>query len=218
MPLTAATILADLRANPLTFLRHYKLVIAGGGSKSNSGIATFSFDDKTVTVKGFTTGLSGMVGKTKDRPYIKFSHKSGLADPNPDVAGGKFNAHYVAMKQIGDDVRTTHYTLPGTGPDLMLTSQLSGCTFGIGSAAKGSQLVSHIQPNANATASDLHEAVADGLTSGGGKFFERQNGASYENTSNRATVVGVRNSGTWKFYAQIYKTGSGGALLEAKEL
>lgn len=218
MSLTAADILAELRANPLTFLRHYKLIIAGGGSNSNSGVATFLFDDKNSTVKGFTTGLSGKVGKTKDRPYIKFSRTSGVANPNPDIAAGKFNAHYVAMKQIGDAPQTTHYTLPGTGPDLMLTSQLSGCTFGVGSAADGSQLVSHIQPNADATPADLHHAVVGAMTGGTDKLLERQSDASYGDTSNRATVVGVRNGGTWNFYTQIYKTGLGGALLEAREL
>src|SRR5262249_16967283 len=42
----------------------------------------------------------------------------------------------------------SHYTLPTAGgPDIMLTSKLSGCRFGVGSDAVGSCLVSYVQPD-----------------------------------------------------------------------
>jgi hypothetical protein len=52
-----------------------------------------------------------------------------------------------------EDVNTTHYMLPGAGgADMMVTSKLNGCTFGMGSHSAGGRLVSHLRPpNQNPT-------------------------------------------------------------------
>lgn len=215
MPLDAATLLGELRTNPLDCLRHYQISIAGG-STSNSGVSAFSYYEKGGTVSGFTTGLSGALGKTKNRARVSLT-RTGVEDPSADIADGKFNAHYVAMKQIGQDVQTTHYALPGDGPDIMLTSQLSGCSFGIGSNAKGAQLVSHIQPKSGEATTEsvqqLHNAVTLG-DDGGWNVFERQSDDTYKN--HYATIVGVRTKAVWQFYVQQFVVGK--SLVEAKQL
>jgi hypothetical protein len=234
---TLATVLADMRNDPLKFMRHYRLAIAGGAANAASGVYTFFFWDQLQSVPGFTTGLSGLRGKTKQRAVISF--RKCPYDPNPDAGQGYFNAHYVAM--VDDNpIGATYYTLPRTGPtsdanpDIMLTSQLSNCTFGIGSAAPGSQLVCHVQPHTafddpnddQAGRRHLRDTVEAGLLAGGVKsIFHRENEnavTGYGNTDHRATIIGVRNGTNWKFYEQTYRDRSAQitdlAVLEARKL
>lgn len=215
---TTATILNDLMADPKSFLRHYVLIIAGGKAATSgvaSGIATFSCDSTGATMPGFTTGLSALRGVTKDREKIKFMK---VAMPPRDPADAdEFNAWYIAMAVMGSDAQTTHFPVPGTGgPDLLLTSQLSGCTFGVGSiTTDGSRLISHIQPMSGAvdaaTRTKLHDETVDRMTDGVDAVFEREarpGARHYGDQHNRATVVGVRRGGAWEFWAQEYQDNS----------
>jgi hypothetical protein len=211
MPVTMAAVLQEMRASPEAFLRHYHVVISGG-AQTQSGVATFQFADAATTTQGFTTGLSGIIGRTKARPKVRFSKVAlpPLANPGVD----QFDAHYVAMTQIGDAAATTHHQLPGVGgPDIMLTSQLTGCTFGTGMpAANGSLLVSHIQPPVAAvgTRQDLHNTMANRLGAGG-HIFERENqpAGGYGAGANAATIIGVRANNQWRFYAQVWSRAGG---------
>lgn len=234
---TLATVLADMHNDPFAFMRHYRLSIAGGGANSASGVYTFFYWDQLNNVPGFTTGIAGLRGKVKNRAVISFSKRN--FDPNPVAANGFFNAHYVSM--VDDNVLgATYYTLPRNGPtsdanpDIMLTSQLSNCTFGIGSPGVGSQLVCHVQPHiafddpndAQAGRRHLHDTVEAGLLAGGVKsIFHRENenaATGYGNTDHRATIIGLRNGTNWKFYEQTYRDRSAAigdlAVLEARKL
>lgn len=177
-----------------------------------SGIATFRFDDRNQNIKGFTTGVSGFFGKTKNRPHISFTKLA--MPPNAALAANEFNAWYIAMADVSAGVGTTHFTLPGNGgPDIMLTSQLSGCTFGVGSdTGGGSRLVSHIQPdNGQNARQTLHNTMVGGLNNNVDGLFERENQPgkkSYESVKNRATVMGLRVGTAWQFWAQTYKAGT----------
>jgi hypothetical protein len=208
---TLATILNDLVADPETFLRHYFLFI-GGGQGTTSGVATFVCELPGNTVTGFTTGLSGILGLTKDREKIKF--RKVAIPPRTQLGTDEFDAWYIAMTELGSNAQTTHFPLPGnSGPDLMLTSQLSGCTVGIGSGTtSGSRLVSHIQPPSGELDEDtltrMHDDTVNRMTDGFDAVFERANqpGARhYGDARNRATVVGVRRGNAWEFWAQEYR-------------
>jgi hypothetical protein len=214
IPMT--TVLAEMRANPETFLRHYIVAIAGGPLAQtgiHSGQATFSYTDRATTGRGFTDGLSGLAGRTKERPYVTFTKISGPAKTQP--AAGEFNAWYIAMAAQGAPVMTRHAFLPGTGgPDIALTSKLSGCSFGVGSAvADGSRIVSHVQPPPGAPNPAVWASMRAAASSGVmDAVFDRegQPGAdNYGNPANRATVIGIRSNGYWQLYAQIL-SGSGG--------
>jgi len=231
MPLDVSHVLNELRSNPLEFMRHYKIMIAGGTENGASGVATFYFEDKLMTATGFTTGRSGAKGKTKERPIIKFYHRSPT-QPAPDAAQGLFNAHYCSMHTDGPmaALGATHHPLPCGGvtdnanPDIMLTSQLSNCTFGVGTPSAGTQLVTHMQPNLGGghDRNHLHATVTGGFANGVDAIFERENqGANtgYGNLANRSTIVGVRSGGQWHFYSQSYQGGgAGGDLLQAQQL
>lgn len=214
MPMPSlATLLGEMRANPEAFLRHYRLDIGGGAAKA-SGVATFRYanvaqlDSEIIAMPGFTTGLSGLLGLQKQRRLIKFTKVSLPPKPAPDPLT-EFEAHYIAMTQTTDGPATTHVVVPGAGgPDIMLTSQLSGCGFGIGNAnGGGDRILSHIQPPAAGVS--VHGALTGGMGGGGtaATFEKDPNGGGRDYAgNNRATVIGVRNGTAWSFYAQVYDT------------
>jgi hypothetical protein len=221
---TMAAALKEMKADPEAFLRHYLVMIAGGAAAKNgtpSGIATFGYSfagdgshEGVGGITGFTTGRSGQKGIKKRRNKIQLSKIK--MPPPPNLGANQFNAWYVAMALSGSGVQTTHTMVPGRGgPDIMLTSQLSGCTFGAGSATPtGDRLVSHILPLTTANARPTMQAeMLAGLNAGGvAGVFERENqpGAQgYGSDENRATVIGVRRKHKWHFYAQTYSRAQG---------
>lgn len=155
--------------------------------------------------EGFQTGFAGLRGRTKARPHLRMT-MVGATATGPDV----FEAHYIPMAGVDAGREAHHWLMPGsTGPNLALTSQLSGCTIGIGSATSdGGRLVSHVSPpfpDAVPTAADavaMRQAASLGSMD---RIFDRasQNGPrSYASVNNRATVVGVRHESRWRFFAQ----------------
>src|SRR5262249_37912823 len=139
-------------------------------------IATFKVViDDNQGVLGFTTGFSGLRGTQKNRLFVKITKLDGAAKTAP--ADYEFNAYYIPMVQTSDvQGGASHYTLPTTGlPNLMITSKLSGCTFGVGSDANGSKLVSHVQPDSTIAdqaqrGTDLATNVRAGFTTMKGRF------------------------------------------------
>jgi hypothetical protein len=197
--------------SPEELLRHCMLAIAGGGGQAppngQAAIATFLVAmDPTAKVKGFTTGASGALGIQKQREFASLTKLPGVAKVAP--AANEFNAYYVPMAQM-DDVwnGSSHYVLPSAGgPDVMITSRLSGCRFAVGSDANGAVLVSHVQPS-KAINEGLRQGSLAGVVSGG---FAQQGGTQTASFAmeqdyakgDKAAVIGLRNGGTWHFYLQ----------------
>ena len=208
---TMVEALNELRANPESFLRHYMVSIAG----STPGIVPRHHTNFLIEAadgrafRGFQTGMAGRLGRTKDRPQLRISMVNAGMTAGPGQA--VFDAWYIAMSDLGGGALAHQVHLSGSdGPDIALTSQMSGCTFGIGSATSdGGRLVSHIRPPAGqqpsaATYQAMRQEASFGNMDG---FFDRASrsgAASYGNPENRATIVGVRRAGNWRFYAQTY--------------
>ncbi len=238
MPVTCRKFHKDFLDNPVDFLRHYFITIAGGAAGGVSGVNTFQFWDRVETVKGFTTGFSGKRSKQKDRPKISLT-KQGVFNNMPSIENNYFNAHYVSMwkdKFAGLLARQADctYNIPtqatvskSANPDIMLTSQLTGCTFGIGEVADNEQLLMHIQPGAgqglNPENCRLHlQQTVTALLGENNVYgiFERENqdNSGYKNDENGATVVGVRKNDQWKFFSQVWQRGGKGPLLSVVEI
>lgn len=211
--MNATTMMAELQADPEAFLRHYVVSIAGGNPNLAQPFekqAMFQIqtgDSQSYT--GFQTGLAGLMSKTKDRPMIRFVKlgANSVAAAGNDV----IDAWYVPMAQRTTRLVNRHTLLPGNGgPDIALTSQLSGCTFSVGAAgADGGRIVAHIQPptGAQPTAAD-YRSMRDAASLGEMEhFFDRESrpgATSYGDPGNRATIIGIRSQGGWSFYAQTY--------------
>lgn len=211
--------------DPERLLRRCYLHITGGATRSaqqpdapmppangQAIVATFKVKvSAEQTAHGMTRG-----GKAKERPMVDIVKKSGAA--NLTDATTEFDAYYIPMVQTTDVTGgMSHYTLPDNGgPDIMVTSKLTGCVFGIGTHATGAVLVSHVQPNSQ-------------LAKGQGKFGmeKRQSDATahmwvgfeghqmmnqfqfgHEYTDS-AAVIGKRTGTHWRFYLQQASGGFG---------
>jgi hypothetical protein len=208
-----------LFVDPPKLLRRCYLQIAGQATKSSSRpnlppppangqavIATFTIaldDDKRVT--GFTTGFSGCLGRTKDRPFVKITKLPGPANAQP--GNDEINAYYIPMVQVSDIAdQTSHYTLPTVGgPDIMFTSKLSGCRFAVGSDAQGAVLVSHVQPDLTIAQGQRQTNLANAVTN---SFLAAPQTFGLNATyTQMASVIGVRTGQNWRFYQQASQAG-----------
>jgi len=209
--MTPAQVIA-LLPDPETLLRRCYLHIAGGATRTatvptappppangQAQVATFAVEIGHQTVPGFTTGLSGLLGLRKDRPFVKFTKVHGAAIvPAP---ADHFNAYYIPMVQVGDVAAgTSHYTLPtGAGAlDLMITSKLSGCTFSVGSDGGGAVLVTHVQPDAAhmGGSAALSGIAQTGMAATRGEFRRTHEYAEL------AAILGRRAGAVWTFHMQ----------------
>jgi hypothetical protein len=211
--MTMATVLDELRADPEAFLRHHAVAIAGRApdlSQLQEKRAKFELRTEGRPVfRGFQTGIAGLRSKEKERASIQFAQlpPNSNAALGPDVA----EVWYVPMAADTTRMANRHTLLSGTeGPDIAFTSQLSGCTFSIGTASQdGGLIVSHIRPpqGRQPNAAD-YQAMRDAGSLGPmAHFFDRESRpgrTSYGEPGNLATIIGVRRRGTWRFYAQIY--------------
>lgn len=197
----------QLLDDPETLLRRCGVAIVGGvghtGPNGQAQLATFTVSLNGSTVKGFTTGLSGLRGRRKDRPNVMIVKEPAVV---PTLGPNQFNAYYIPMVQV-DDVtgQNSHYTLPTTGQvTLALTSQITGCVFSVGSDANGAVLASHVQPPkiAGTTIDDRQQlARAAGATGFGNGMVQVRLGPDY-GEFDRIAIVAKRTGSTWKFYSE----------------
>ncbi|MBR0641300.1 hypothetical protein [Plastoroseomonas hellenica] len=219
MPLTVPDVM-NLLTDPQTLMRKAYVAIAGGGGAAPANgvapVATFTVtvEDANPGMLGFTSGISGLFGRTKERPTVRITKRAGaaLAVPGPD----QFNAYYIAMAQVADVGTASHYGLPRDGAvTLCITSMITACCFSVGHAGDGSVLVSHIQPPPAALGVTLADrqaaAVAAGLTEFNGAPTQFRNNFEYDSMRDRIAIMGVFAHHRWRFYAQktsIVNTGS----------
>jgi hypothetical protein len=204
--------------DPEKLLRRCYLHITGGATRSaqqpnaplppgngQAIVATFKLKvSEHNTAHGVTRG-----GKAKERPMvdvIKLPGAANLTDPKTQI-----DAYYIPMVQTSDvGGGMSHYTLPDNGgPDIMVTSKLTGCVFGIGTHSSGAVLVSHVQPNsqlAKGQGKAGMETRQQDLTATMWQGFEghrmtNQFQFGHEYTDS-AAVIGKRTGGQWRFYLQ----------------
>lgn len=200
--------LVVLRHRPLQWLQGNALVIFGL-SRSGSGAQQFRL------FKTDRNWRSAVGGDLRDVPYWTMyatqACQGGVAQGIYASGSAPFDVHYVSMREFKngqwEDANTTHYVLPGNaGADMMVTSKLNGCTFGIGSDANGTRLVSHLRP-ANTSPNPLADQVEvargteAGFASHGGSLDYRVNSTG----ADQGTVIGLRSNGSWAFYIQRYR-------------
>lgn len=152
---------------------------------------------------GYTTGLSGLLGIEKERPNVEARVQDNyVANPTEE---DEFNAEFVKMVEQ-TATNGTHYTLPAAaGLNLMLTGQLSGCSFGVGSDALGARIVSHVRPDTSVDQKTFDAFVTKGLTVGVDKLFK--SGDGYDSDTEKVAIVGHRTGpgSCWNIYAQKQK-------------
>lgn len=194
--------LADLRSYPKAFLENNALVVFGSNAHA-SGPCQYRL--VLTTRKGWKS-VAGSAGE-RSVPYW-FMMRDGVFHPDFDATRSSvaFDVYYVSMREFTngqwEDTGTTHFVLPGAaGADMMVTSKLNGCTFGIGMNAAGARMVSHLRPPPNAQLAST--VVPQGLEAGfaGGSIDYRVMSNGAEN----GTILGFRAGGNWTFYTQRFR-------------
>lgn len=210
MPITLEDALLLVTTDPRTLLDNAYISLAGGGPHSISKISYFSISKPL--------GLQNMYQRAGN--YVPgfqiMVYESDVPLPAEFTTAGEdhlsFQAYYIAMKRMaaiaGYAPAGTRYALPSVGgPDICITSQLSGCTFGIGSQAPGgSCLVSHIQPTGVLAAAQPVMAAQTQDLFGAAPQKLVQKGAALD-YADRANVMGQRNYGHWDFFMQAFAAG-----------
>ena len=97
------------------------------------------------------------------------------------------------------------YRLDATGPNIMLTGQLSGCSFVMMPAGPGWLDVAHVKPQ-QITGKALH-ANLGGALANAAIYGDSTEGGFYDSDTRVVSIVGVRSGGQWRIYAQKQKPG-----------
>lgn len=195
--MTPQQLFFQLRTRPDYILTYYQLTIAGG---PNDAWTQFSF---TPTL-----------GRSNPRPgrVLGFmTHQAQAFNVMHSPLGGPANVFpaYNVRMQAGGTYAVAGIIgtlLPDIGPPaLLLTGQLSGCSFCCLPVA-GGVVMAHLQPPPGAGAGIAPQAnvLANGRFVGhpAAPIVNVYGKNNYPN--GRASVVGVRNNNQWELYGQEY--------------
>ncbi len=210
--MTIQDAVAKFTTDPKSFLNDNCVNIAGGNTRG-SGLTIFIMSHGTTPV--MKKGFGGMSPK----PFwtVNISNKNG-GNPGPGVALGndEFIAYYLPMKRQTDNVASVFGNPPSDGSvSLLLTSQLSGCTFGFSNLG-GQFIASHLQPvtgtSQTVNRQNMAQLTQSGM-SGSAKLVEK--GKDYQDY---ATVVGIFKNKEWKVYMQAIDWNPGNGRTGFKEI
>jgi hypothetical protein len=196
-----------ITTDPRTLLDSAFLNISGGDQASKSGYGLFAIG-KPDSLQGFFTRS----GSATPIPGFEVRLLQGQQTAQPKFTSGSiewrtFPACYIAMKKMGagpgNAPTGTYYSLsPTGGPDICITSQLSGCTFALGSQTPDSScLVCHIQPAGPLVAAQPVMTLQATQLFGQAPTASVQKGVDY---AEKANVIGQRISGKWFFFMQRF--------------
>ena len=178
--------LQKLKANPAQFLRKYP--IRNIFDCANSGTTNAHL----LNVLGEDASRPGSIrrtGRMHDTEGFLIQNKLGM-----NGEGHAFQTHGVYTGQ--SSAAPVWYQLDGTGPAIMLTAKLTGCTFvARAGAAAGSVEVTHLQPDQE-NGIQLNTRMK-GIT--GQKVYGR---LKYDIDKRCINIIGVRVGNKWKVFAQ----------------
>lgn len=203
MPLNLANAVAELQNNTSTFLRRTAVSIAGQAS----GIQTFYAEQDL-------------------RPAVTRPGKY-LGNLNPKAApdglriwsipaGHQFHAYCVGMVNYNAGIQPTVIPNPGAAAhNLVLTGQLTDCTFSILRLPDGSLSCSHTRPvGVVGGGGTLYTLVGAALAG----HFRYGPGHGYTNGAQTASIVGVVEHGQWVFYSQRRVRNGSESVIDVKKI
>jgi hypothetical protein len=175
--------LQELVSNTRSFLQKNTLV-PGNAAGSTFGVADYAIDVED----GYIRRPGSILGKYKMHLGLKYKIKR----PNELPNGYRFKAIYLPVQPSNSNFITS--TLPdyGEGTNLMITTQLTGCSVIIDRNGN-SVNVAHIQPKGE-TGIQLQNRLI-GL---GHNVF-----GAIDYPNDRAIVIGARSKNGWNFFAQV---------------
>lgn len=170
--------LNQLRAQPVTWLQANPMTVYANGSSIKPSTFFIAHDGRKYKVAPQKYGFGGDAFAAWHVPV----------DSSSNVTFSSLTA--VPVSRQG-------------GPDIVLTTQLTGCCF---ACASNNDMVfmQHVQPQGT-TPAKLASDMGGGSFSGVGpiQMAFGSDGVSYDNAKNRVIIVGLRTQRTWRIYAQI---------------
>jgi hypothetical protein len=199
-------VLNDLLTNTKSFLERNAMIIHGS-PKSGSGPKKYVLQG--TDNKGWKTAIGG----NRSVPFYVCFPEDGFVGSASGPRSRAFDTYYISMREFSaatqsyEEKSATHFTLGDDGPPVMVTSKLNGCTFGIGSDARGSRLVSHLRPPGAGADNAARLSLDQGIRAGfqGGKLDVSVQSSGMMN----GTVIGIRAGQGWTFYAQRFQMVAG---------
>jgi hypothetical protein len=194
MPVTPQNVYNALLVTPGGTLKTYPIRIHG--SPGASGVVGFCIKYRGASQRPGTVRGTGKMHDTDAydiRTMVTVNNFGGLD------GGHTFNAHSIHMDA---DIQTmAPYLLGNAGPAIVVTGQLSGCSFVASANPAGGVNVAHVrcQPGQGAAlATQLAQAVANSQVYGATDTIA----GDYDANDRAASVIGVRSGGQWRIYAQ----------------
>ena len=197
-PMNPAIAFHSLVNHPETFLKRYPIRIFG--DVNASGVAQYAIENRGPS---FRPG--SFWGTHRWHATDSFNIRAtaaGIHGPGSHI----FTAHSVHM-DVGIGAMG-FYRLDVTGPNIMVTGQLSGCAFVIQPAGGNNVDVAHIRPVGRTGAHlartltyNHPNAFVYGATAGRG---------FYDSNDRVSSIIGIRNAGgAWSIYSQKHDATTG---------
>jgi len=189
------TALYQLGRYPAVFLRNYAILISGSAV---SGLRNVQFGHHTTQPRG--------AGAPNEA--FKFGQPVVQSTTSTPETVAVHNVRMIPNTESIDLADLEAYTLGGGGPDIMVTGQLSDCSFAVLSAG-GNHLVAHVQSGGVR----VRPAELKAILQQTGRFHGHA-GQRLTRVFGRgdytffASVLGVRVVDQWQIYAQHF-TGAG---------
>jgi hypothetical protein len=183
-----------LTTDPKSFLKKNALIVAGANGRP-LGPTIFQLLNHGTTLQ--------QRNHNSPRPKYTVRVSAGNNGGNPGMgvvlAPDEFVAYYIPMKQLGDAAPTVFGQPNAAVTPLVLTSQLTGCTFGFSNTG-GNFLAGHIQPSAQLSQNVNRAAMGMmAVNTLGANTRLVQRGGAYTHV---ATVVAIYRHNIWKVYMQ----------------
>jgi hypothetical protein len=191
MPINPTQALDLLYRQPEQFLKRYPVRIFG--DPTGSHVSQYRIEERHQLSSYRPGSVLGTLNMHETQLFEIRAQDSAMGKPPGSVW---FDAHSVKMFESNKPHDIVIYRLAGTGPDLMVTGQLSGCSFAIRDNGNGSMDVAHIRPNAQLTSEILQSTLQ--RTGAWHIVYGREDYSSQR----RASIIGVRVGIQWQIYAQ----------------
>lgn len=186
-----STALANLQQNPENFLKRHPLVNTFDCTAHGLTNCYIRNDRTDARRPGSVMGTHNF--------HSAESFNLEMVGP-ANAYGHSFPVHGVHMTQ--SSAGPNWYAMDNTGPAIMLTAKLTGCTFIVrAGATPGSIEATHLQPH-----QESGLALDQRMQIGGQAAYGR---LKYDFAKRVVNVIGVRSGGVWRVWVQKLEKGAG---------
>jgi hypothetical protein len=206
MAITINQAYAMLRNNTEAFLNRYPVRIAGDPRASHE--THYRMEDATSSLANVPQRPGSVLRHLNqhDTRFFWIRHGRNLV-PGPVAGTCWFNAHSVKMWDASKPNDVLPYTLPAAaGASLMVTGELTGCSFAIHDNHDGSLVVTHIKPHLLVPGEhkglEVRAKPLQKLLEANTFWDVVYGGKNYDSGQRRVSIVGCRTASGWKIYAQ----------------